>query len=165
MTEQDKRIFPIVYSFEGHPSDSSSTFLVEGICFDGSTVRFAIPVDNIQHFIAFLLIWVRTLSDAVDKKPRQPGQSGPASNPSDIVCHRATGRKRSLHRNCRRSRGTYLFGPRFVAWVDWPIVDDSRHTGECRSFVTGRHRTAPVSPRMLRWSRLPRNCGLQTVCH
>jgi hypothetical protein len=76
MTEQDKRIFPIVYSFEGHPSDDSSTFLVEGICFDGSTVRFAIPVDNIQHFIAFLLIWVRTLSDAVDKNPDNPGSQG-----------------------------------------------------------------------------------------
>jgi len=69
MAEQDQRTFPVVYSFEGHPSGDNSTFLVEGTCFDGSTVRFAIPVDNIQHFIAFLLVWVRTLSDAVDKRP------------------------------------------------------------------------------------------------
>jgi hypothetical protein len=69
MTEQDKRVFPVVYSFEGRPSDDNSTFLVEGTGFDGSPVRFAIPVDNIQHFIAFLLVWVRTLSDAVDKQP------------------------------------------------------------------------------------------------
>jgi hypothetical protein len=62
MTEQDKRVFPIVYSFDGRPSEDGSAFLVEAIAFEGSVARFAIPVDNIQHFIAFLLIWVRELS-------------------------------------------------------------------------------------------------------
>src|SRR5262245_20301037 len=76
MAEQGKKIFPVVYSFEGHPSEDNSTFLVEGTCFDGSTVRFAVPIDNIQHFIAFLLIWVRTLSDAVDENPDDPGSQG-----------------------------------------------------------------------------------------
>jgi len=69
MIDEDKRTFPVVYSFEGHPSDDNSAFLVEGTGFDGSSVRFAIPVDNIQHFIAFLLIWVRELSNAVEKHP------------------------------------------------------------------------------------------------
>jgi len=76
MTEQDKRTFPVVYSFEGQPSDDGSTFLLEGTCFDGSTVRFAIPVDNIQHFIAFLLVWVRTMSDAADKQADSSGSEG-----------------------------------------------------------------------------------------
>ena len=76
MTDQDRRIFPVVYSFEGHPSGDGSTFLVEGTCFDGSTVRFAIPVDNIQHFIAFLLVWVRTMSDAADKQADSSGSEG-----------------------------------------------------------------------------------------
>src|SRR5262245_35733330 len=76
MTEQDKRIFPVVCSCERHPSEDNSTFLVEGTCFDGSTVRFAVPVDNIQHFIAFLLVWVHALSDAVDKSPDDPGSQG-----------------------------------------------------------------------------------------
>ena len=76
MTDQDKRMFPVVYSFEGHPSGDGSTFLIEGACFDGSIVRFAVPVDNIQHFIAFLLVWVRTMSDAADKRADSSGSDG-----------------------------------------------------------------------------------------
>jgi len=52
MTQQSARAFPVVYSFEGNPSEDGSVFLVEGTGFDGSVVRFAIPLDNIQHFIA-----------------------------------------------------------------------------------------------------------------
>jgi len=62
MTQQGTRVFPVVYSFEGNPSEDGSVFLVEGTGFDGSVVRFAIPLDNIQHFIAFLLLWVGTIS-------------------------------------------------------------------------------------------------------
>jgi hypothetical protein len=61
MADQTHRIFPVIYSFEGQPSDDSSTFLVEGTGFDGSVVRFAIPLDNIQHFVAFLLAWAQTI--------------------------------------------------------------------------------------------------------
>jgi hypothetical protein len=62
MTKQDTRVFPVIYSFEGHPSDDGSFFLIEGTAFDGTVVRLGIPVDNIQHFIAFLLNWVGTIS-------------------------------------------------------------------------------------------------------
>jgi hypothetical protein len=62
MNEQSTRFFPVIYSFEGNPSDDSSAFLVEGTGFDGSIVRFAIPLDNIQHFVAFLLVWAGTIS-------------------------------------------------------------------------------------------------------
>jgi hypothetical protein len=62
MTDQTNRIFPVIYSFEGQPSDDSSMFLVEATAFDGSVVRFAIPLDNIQHFVAFLLVWSRATS-------------------------------------------------------------------------------------------------------
>ena len=85
MTEQDKRLFPVVYSFEGHPSGDGSTFLIEGTCFDGSTVQFAIPVDNIQHFIAFLLVWVRTMSDAASKQADSSGSDGRIPIPATSI--------------------------------------------------------------------------------
>jgi hypothetical protein len=62
MGEQDQHSFPVVYSFEGHPSPDGATLAVEATCFDKSVVRFAIPVDNIQHLIAFLLVWVHHIS-------------------------------------------------------------------------------------------------------
>ncbi len=37
---------------------------MDGTAFDGTVVRLAIPLDNIQHFIAFLLTWVGTISGA-----------------------------------------------------------------------------------------------------
>jgi hypothetical protein len=70
MTKQDHRVFPVIYSFEGHPSADGSLFLIEGTGFDGTVVRLGIPVDNIQHFIAFLLNWVGTIGGA------QPSDAG-----------------------------------------------------------------------------------------
>jgi hypothetical protein len=64
MEKQDTRVFPVIYSFEGHPSDDGSFFLMEGTAFDGTVVRLGIPLDNIQHLIAFLLNWVGTISSA-----------------------------------------------------------------------------------------------------
>jgi len=62
MTDQGKLVFPIVHSLEGRPTDDGSALLVEATAFDGSVLRFAIPVDNVKHFIAFLLLWVGTMS-------------------------------------------------------------------------------------------------------
>ena len=62
MQEQVQQSFPVVYSFDAHPSDDGATLAVEATCFDKTVVRFAVPVDNIQHMIAFLLIWVHMIS-------------------------------------------------------------------------------------------------------
>ena len=56
--------FPVIYSFEGGPSADGQALLVKGTGFDASVTTFAIPVDNVKHFIAFLLAWVGTLSAA-----------------------------------------------------------------------------------------------------
>src|SRR5215475_14460468 len=77
MTKQDTSSFPIIYSFEGHPSKDGSFFLIEGTAFDGTVVRLAIPLDNIQHFIAFLLTWVGTISS---KHPGDAPIDGSESN-------------------------------------------------------------------------------------
>ena len=60
--------FPLIYTFEGGPSADGQTLLVRVTGFDASVTTFAIPVDNVKHFIAFLLAWVGTLSEvgAVD---------------------------------------------------------------------------------------------------
>jgi len=56
--------FPLIYQFEGGPSADGQTLLVRATGFDRSVTTFAIPVDNVKHFIAFLLAWVGTLSAA-----------------------------------------------------------------------------------------------------
>jgi hypothetical protein len=62
MTDQGKLVFPVVHSLEGRPTDDGTALLVEATAFDGSVLRFAIPVGNVKHFIAFLLLWVGTIS-------------------------------------------------------------------------------------------------------
>ena len=54
--------FPVIYSFEGGPSADGQTLLVKATGFDASVTSFAIPIDNVKHFIAFLLAWVGTIS-------------------------------------------------------------------------------------------------------
>ena len=56
--------FPLIYAFEGGPSADGQTLLVRATGFDRSVTTFAIPVDNVKHFIAFLLAWVGTLGAA-----------------------------------------------------------------------------------------------------
>jgi hypothetical protein len=53
---------PVIYSFEGGPSADGRTLLIKATGFDASVTSFAIPIDNVKHFIAFLLAWVGTIS-------------------------------------------------------------------------------------------------------
>ena len=62
MTDHNTDAFPIIYSFDGHPSEDGTLLLLETTAFDGRVLRFAIPVDNVRHVIAFLLMWVGTMS-------------------------------------------------------------------------------------------------------
>jgi hypothetical protein len=52
---------PVIYSFEGGPSADGRTLLIRATGFDATVTSFAIPVDNVKHFIAFLLAWVGTI--------------------------------------------------------------------------------------------------------
>jgi hypothetical protein len=60
--DQGGPAFPIVHSLEARPSDDGVHLLVEATAFDGTVLHFAIPVDNVKHFIAFLLVWVGQIS-------------------------------------------------------------------------------------------------------
>jgi hypothetical protein len=63
MTEQKTPPFPVIYGFDGRPSADGTMLLVRATAFDGSDIPFAIPVDNVKHFIAFLLAWVGTMGE------------------------------------------------------------------------------------------------------
>jgi hypothetical protein len=60
-------IFSIIHALQGGPSEDGTALLVEAATFDDKIVRFAIPIENIQHFIAFLLIWVGKISASQDR--------------------------------------------------------------------------------------------------
>jgi hypothetical protein len=62
MNAQASAEFPVIHAFEGGPSADGETLLVRATAFDGSVVPFAIPIDNVKHFISFLLAWVGTIS-------------------------------------------------------------------------------------------------------
>ncbi|HEY2138143.1 MAG TPA: hypothetical protein VGH49_19820 [Xanthobacteraceae bacterium] len=53
--------FPVIYEFDGRPSADGDTLLTRATAFDGNVIPFAIPIDNVKHFIAFLLAWAGTL--------------------------------------------------------------------------------------------------------
>jgi len=62
MVDHESVEFPVIHSLNAHPSDDDATLLVEATAFDGGIVRFAVPVDNVRHVIAFLLVWMATIS-------------------------------------------------------------------------------------------------------
>jgi hypothetical protein len=85
MTDDGARAFPIIHALDGRPSDDGTALLVEATAFDGSVLRFAVPIDNVKHFIAFLLVWVGTISagqagdDDPDAAPTQSSLPIPAT--------------------------------------------------------------------------------------
>jgi len=79
MTDQARPVFPIVYSFDARPSEDGAALLVEATAFDGTALRFAVPVDNVKHFIAFLLIWVGAISAGQPERDESE-DAGPANN-------------------------------------------------------------------------------------
>jgi hypothetical protein len=54
--------FPLVHHAQGGPSPDGNSLLIEAATGDEGTVRFAIPLADIQHFVAFLLVSVGKIS-------------------------------------------------------------------------------------------------------
>jgi hypothetical protein len=73
--------FSIIHTLQGGPSEDGNALLVEAATFDNKIVRFAIPIENIQYFIAFLLIWVGKISAAHDSPPETDGMQCTGSLP------------------------------------------------------------------------------------
>jgi hypothetical protein len=62
MTDEGEGRFPIACAFNGGPSADATLLHVEVTTFDGRVTRFAIPVDNVKHVVAFLLAWTGAIS-------------------------------------------------------------------------------------------------------
>jgi hypothetical protein len=77
MPDDGPRAFPIIHALDGRPSDDGTALLVEATAFDGSVLHFAVPIDNVKHFIAFLLVWVGTISAG------QPSGDDPDAAPTE----------------------------------------------------------------------------------
>jgi hypothetical protein len=61
MDEQPESVlaaYPLVRHAQAGPAPGGEALLVEAVTADGVSVRFAIPLLDVQHFVAFLLISV-----------------------------------------------------------------------------------------------------------
>jgi hypothetical protein len=54
--------FPMIRNARGGPSVDGGSLLVEGLTADGQGIRFAVPLDEVKHFVAFLLVSVGKIS-------------------------------------------------------------------------------------------------------
>jgi hypothetical protein len=69
-------VFSIIHTLQGGPSEDGNMLLVEAATFDEKVLRFAIPIDNVQYFIAFLLIWVGKISAAQENRSETDDTEG-----------------------------------------------------------------------------------------
>src|ERR1700737_381324 len=74
-------VFSIIHTLQGGPSEDGNMLLVEASTFDEKVLRFAIPIDNVQHVIAFLLIWVGKISAAQENRSKTDDTEGVVSLP------------------------------------------------------------------------------------
>jgi hypothetical protein len=63
--------FPLVHNAQGGPSADGRALLVEGATANGEFVRFAVSLNDVQHFVAFLLVSVGKIS-AVQRHEGKP---------------------------------------------------------------------------------------------
>ena len=73
--------FPIIHTLQGGPSEDGNLLLVEAATFEDKILRVAIPIDNVQHVIAFLLIWVGKISAAQENRSKTDDTEGVVSLP------------------------------------------------------------------------------------
>jgi hypothetical protein len=50
--------FPLIRNARGGPSADGANLLVEALSADGGSVRFAVPLEEVKHFVSFLLVSV-----------------------------------------------------------------------------------------------------------
>ena len=77
--ESQSAVFPLVQDVQSAPAPDGKALLVEVGTVDDKLVRFAIPLTDIQHLVAFLLISAGRISAAMDEQvaASEVGQSPP----------------------------------------------------------------------------------------
>jgi hypothetical protein len=73
---KDFREFPRICDAQGGPSVDGDRLLVEAISAEGQPVRFAIALDELHHFVSFLLVSAGKISAA------QSDRDGPQQSPT-----------------------------------------------------------------------------------
>jgi hypothetical protein len=68
MVETDLALYPLVRHAQGGPAPDGNALLVEAASADGESVRFALSLTDVQHFVSFLLISVGKISAARDDR-------------------------------------------------------------------------------------------------
>jgi hypothetical protein len=83
--ENQSAVFPLVQDVQSAPAPDGQALLVEVGTADGKLVRFAIPLTDVQHLVAFLLISAGRISAAMDEQAAVVGQSPPVPATSIAV--------------------------------------------------------------------------------
>jgi hypothetical protein len=74
----DDRVgFPLIRSARGGPSPDGGNLLVEGVTADGQPVRFAVALDEVQHFVSFLLVSIGKIR-ALQQPQEEPEMTTPS---------------------------------------------------------------------------------------
>jgi hypothetical protein len=77
--------YPLVCNARGGPSEDGTALLVEGATGGSGAVRFAIALDQIHHFVAFLLVSAGKIAGSREE-PRNPGDRiAAASRPIPVT--------------------------------------------------------------------------------
>ncbi len=78
--------FPLVHNAQGGPSADGRALLIEAATAEGEPMRFAVPLNEVQHFVSFLLFSVGRISAAQglargpDAEQRNPCRPIPATS-------------------------------------------------------------------------------------
>jgi hypothetical protein len=63
--------FPLIRNARGGPSADGDNLLVETLTAEGQAVRFAVPLDEVKHFVSFLLVSVGKIAAFQKERDQQ----------------------------------------------------------------------------------------------
>jgi hypothetical protein len=77
--------FPLVHHAQGGPSPDGKSLLIEAATAEEGMLRFAIPLTDIQHFVAFLLVSVGKISAMQGLEASSPDIAAPGTLPIPVT--------------------------------------------------------------------------------
>jgi hypothetical protein len=69
--------YPLVRKARSGPSEDGNALLVDGATAEDAVVRFAVGLDEVQHFVAILLVEASRMSALQDEAPQVTNASRP----------------------------------------------------------------------------------------
>jgi hypothetical protein len=77
----ESTVFPLVRNAQGALSADGHALLIEGFAAGGQVVRFAVPLNEVQHFVSFLLVSVGKISALQRVQQRPDAEHGNPCRP------------------------------------------------------------------------------------